>query len=372
MPFLQANLIEADGRVSGAEIRNDGNYQVLSGLLTGTRLFIRKNLVARRRHGPTVARLDQDDVARLVETAQATKPDFILFEGVVLLEAMREVRRIMPDMRIVVDLHNVEGRLYRDVRRARLPRLVQPFAQLLLMRRFRQADEADREAGRIANSVWTCSAQDADRVRQAGLARSVQVVPNPIPAWCRTAAPEAAPSPGRTVLFVGHLGYAPNRRAVDELAFSIVPNLRRRFPDAALHVCGRSPRQTLGRSLAGHGHRLTANPADLSPIYSDAAAAVVPLREGGGTRIKVLEALAVGCPVVATAKAVEGLALEDGRHYLRAETASDFVAALSRLFEDRTLAGLLASTGRDFVQRTHGDAARTAAIKAALAAIGIA
>lgn len=372
MPFLQANLVEEDGRVSGAEIRNESNFQVLSGLCEGTRAHLRKNLGSERRHRATVASLDGGDLARLPALIAERRPGFVLFEGVALLDAMREVRRAFPELPIVVDFHNVEGRLHRDVRLARVPRPARLLGRLLFARGIREAEAADRDAMRIADAVWTCSERDADLVRAAGQARSVHVVPNPIPDWCRSVEPETVERQGRTVLFVGHLGYAPNRRAIDELAGSIMPDLRRRFPDAGLHVCGRAPRAKLARTLSEQGLRLTADPPDLAPIYRDAAVAVMPLRQGGGTRIKVLEALAVGCPVVATAKAVEGLAIEDGRHFLRAETSADFVAALARLFEEPALGQRLAAEGRDFVHRIHGEAARADAIRAALAAIGLA
>lgn len=371
MPFLQVNLVEEDGRVSGAEIRNEGNFQVLSGQLAGTRIFLRKDFSGRQRDTPTVAWLDPGDLASLPPTIEECRPSFVVFEGVALLQAMRAVRRAFPKLPIIVDFHNVEGRLYRDVRVARYPRWLRPIARMLLSRSLRQAEEADREAALLADAVWTCSTQDAALVRKAGLSKSVHVVPNPIPDWCRTADPETGPRTGSTVLFVGHLGYAPNRRAIAELAGTIMPELLCRFPDAELHVCGRGPRAKLVRLLADRGHRLTANPPDLAPIYREAAGAAIPLREGGGTRIKVLEALAVGCPVVATAKAVEGLALEDGRHFLRAETTSDFISALSRLFEDPLVGQRLSAEGRAFVEREHGDAARLKAVNAALCEIGV-
>lgn len=340
--------------------------------MVGTRLFLRKNLGAARRAAPTVACLDADDVDRLVETARTDRPDFVLFEGVALLEAMRAVRHALPQVPIVVDFHNLEGPLYRDVRLARLPRPARPIAGLLLARRLRAADAADREAVRTADAVWTCSQEDAAGVRRLVPERPVHVVPNPIPQWCRTTDEDGRGETARIVLFVGHLGYAPNRRAVDELVASILPALQGRFADARLHVCGRGPREPLKRRLGVAGHRLSADPADLAPHYREAGAAVMPLREGGGTRIKVLEALAVGCPVVATAKAVEGLALEDGRHFLRAESTGDFVAALSRLFQDGGLGRRLAAEGRRFVQQSHGDAARADAVRAALAGAGLA
>ncbi|RST80049.1 glycosyltransferase [Aquibium carbonis] len=371
MPFLQANLVEEDGRVSGAEIRNEGNFQVLSQLTQGTRAFLRKDLSRQRRHAPTLACLDSEDLASLPVTIEKCRPDFALFEGVALLDAMREVRRAFPRLPIIVDFHNVESTLHRKLRLSRYPRWSQPIADMLLSRRFRAAEEADREAARLADAVWACSAQDADLVRRAGISMAVDVIPNPIPDWCRTAAPDKTPRTDETVLFVGHLGYAPNRRAIAELVTSIMPELRRRFPDAVLHVGGREPRPKLVRLLGDAGHRLTANPPDLAPLYRGAQATAIPLRDGGGTRIKVLEALAVGCPVVATAKAVEGLALEDGRHFIRAETAPEFVAALSRLFQDPKLGLALSTEGRDFVHRTHGDAARADAVRKALATIAV-
>jgi len=371
VPFLQANLVEEDGGRSGAEIRNEHNFQVLSGLLTGTRVFLRRAVDVRRRPSPTVPCLDQGDVTLLLEAVTARKTDFVMFEGVALLHAMEAVRRSFPTLPIIVDFHNVESQLYRDVRMSRYARLARPLARLLFARRFRKAEEDDREAARIADAVWTCSTEDADFVREARMAKSVHIVPNPIPDWCWTIAPDRGQTARPTVLFVGHLGYAPNRGAIAELVKPIMRDLRHRFPDADLHVCGRAPREKLARMLKDHGHRLTANPSDLAPVYRDAAATAIPLREGGGTRIKVLEALAVGCPVVATAKAVEGLALEDGRHFLRAETASDFVSALARLFEDHRFGQRLAAEGRDFVLRSHGNAARAEAVQAALASMDI-
>ena len=81
--------------------------------------------------------------------------------------------------------------------------------------------------------------------------------------------------------------------------------------------------------------------------------AVLPLFEGGGSRIKVLEALAAGCPVIATDKAVEGLDLEAGRHFLRAETAGAFAAAVETMCGDTELRTALAGDGADHVRRHH-------------------
>lgn len=117
--------------------------------------------------------------------------------------------------------------------------------------------------------------------------------------------------------------------------------------------------------VAAHGHRLSADPPDLRPAYAQAAAAVMPLREGGGTRLKALEALVAGCPVVATAKAVEGLGLVPDRHYLAAERPGDFVAALLRLDADAGLAHALAVEGRRLIETRYAEAPRREALRRA-------
>jgi glycosyltransferase involved in cell wall biosynthesis len=80
---------------------------------------------------------------------------------------------------------------------------------------------------------------------------------------------------------------------------------------------------------------------------------VVPLRKGGGTRLKVLEALALGTPVVSTSKGIEGLELEDGRHVLVADSAADFAAATERLLGQPALRARLSAAGREAVRERY-------------------
>src|SRR5690606_20448151 len=94
----------------------------------------------------------------------------------------------------------------------------------------------------------------------------------------------------------------------------------------------------------------TANPPDLRPAYAQARMAVMPLLDGGGTRIKVLEALTVGCPIVATAKAVEGLGLLPDVHYLEANASDEFIAAIQRIYSDSALARRLVAQGKKFAE----------------------
>jgi glycosyltransferase involved in cell wall biosynthesis len=162
-----------------------------------------------------------------------------------------------------------------------------------------------------------------------------------------------------SLLYVGNLTYGPNAEAAELLAREILPHVRR--------LTGR----TVGAVLAGRfeaGGRVEALGAcdgvevrghvdDLDDVYARADVAVVPLERGSGTRIKLLEALAAGVPVVTTAVGAAGLGAEHGRHLLIADNAGDLAAAAAQVLLDERLAGELARQGRAFVEQRFSGAA---------------
>jgi polysaccharide biosynthesis protein PslH len=107
------------------------------------------------------------------------------------------------------------------------------------------------------------------------------------------------------------------------------------------------------RALAGNGVEVTGTVADLSPLYERAGVVVVPLRYGGGTRIKILEALAYGRPVVTTAAGAAGLAVTHEQHVLVADDPAAMAAAVARLGSDPALVSRLAVNGRRLVEERH-------------------
>lgn len=313
--------------------------------------------------------VDADRIAAILSEA----PDVVVVEGVALLGWARALREKLPaKTRIVIDFHNVESALLEAQDRARLPGPLRALAPFLFRRRWAEAKRLDREAIALADAIWTCSRQDEALVRSlAGRAVNAAVIPNPVPPWCG----EFEAERGETVeipqiLFVGHLGYPPNKAAVRRLAGSIMPGVLRRFPQARLTIAGRRPNARL-KALVDKSPfvDLVGDPVDLAPLYRAADMVLLPLTEGGGSRIKVLEALAIGMPVVATAKAAEGLNLEPGRHYLAAETPRDFAAAVERLVREPELGERLREEGRAFVQAAHGEDAIARKVRAALAVL---
>jgi glycosyltransferase involved in cell wall biosynthesis len=161
----------------------------------------------------------------------------------------------------------------------------------------------------------------------------------------------AAPEP-RTLVFHGALSYGPNRDAVRHFADAILPRVRAAVPGVRLLVTGRTP--TNGSAPQGPGIVYTGYVPDVRPVIAGAWACPVPLRTGaGGARFKVLEALALGTPVISTAIGYEGLAVTDGVDILRAEDPEAFAAQTVRVLRSPELRAHLAEGGRRLIERKY-------------------
>jgi glycosyltransferase involved in cell wall biosynthesis len=152
------------------------------------------------------------------------------------------------------------------------------------------------------------------------------------------------------ILFLGSLDWRPNIDAVQVLLEQIFPIVRKREPRATLQVVGRKPGESLRRRIASEpGVELHANVPDVRPFLASAGMLAVPLRIGGGSRLKILEALASALPVVATPIGMEGLHLQAGQHLTCADTPVRFAEAVHELMNNRTVANQQALCGRQRV-----------------------
>jgi glycosyltransferase involved in cell wall biosynthesis len=133
---------------------------------------------------------------------------------------------------------------------------------------------------------------------------------------------------------------------------AVLPHLRRLVPDVRVVAAGRAE-EGLQRRLARDGIDYVHAPRDLRPIYAGAAAVIAPLRGGGGTKLKVLEAWLHERPLVATSHAARGLAAEAGRHFLVADRPLAFARACAAVLQDRELADRLVAAGRGLLQARY-------------------
>jgi polysaccharide biosynthesis protein PslH len=237
----------------------------------------------------------------------------------------------------VLDLHNVESALVRSMAMLR-PAPVRIGLELEA-KRLRRLEQA---ALRSFDAVAVVS--DTDRARLGSEEARILVCPN---GWD---AAELIPlGDERIVVFVGLLGWGPNVDAAVWLAKDVWPAVRDRVPDAKLMLVGRDPSRRV-LELRSDTIEVTGSVPDVRPYLSRARVATAPLRAAGGSRLKILEALATGRPVVATSTGAEGLADLVGSGIVVADSAPATVDALVALLQDRERAGALGRTGHEAVR----------------------
>jgi len=159
-------------------------------------------------------------------------------------------------------------------------------------------------------------------------------------------------APARLV-FTGSMDWYPNEDAILHFVDAILPRIRREVPNASLTVVGRNPTPRLLTAAAAAGVRVTGTVDDVRPHVAEAAVYVVPLRVGGGTRLKIFEALAMGKAVVSTTVGAEGLPLIPGEHFLQADEPADFSHAVISLLRDAERRHRLGRAGRWLVEERY-------------------
>ena len=164
--------------------------------------------------------------------------------------------------------------------------------------------------------------------------------------------PAPAESSGRGLVFTGSMDWLPNEDAVSYFCREILPRIRTDEPEATFTVVGRAPTPAVRRLAAEHRITVTGRVDDVRPYVSDAAVYVVPLRIGGGTRLKIFEAMAMGKAVVSTTVGAEGLPVENGEHLLLADEPHVFARSVVRLLRDRRSAPRARSGGADAGRRS--------------------
>ena len=211
---------------------------------------------------------------------------------------------------------------------------------------------------RCAAERWrrhiTCSEEDARRLLARHPHLECSAVPNGFdPDFFRL--PSVPPPRERDLLvFVGSLDYAPNVEGLAWFAERVLPLVRRARPRARLEIVGRDPvREVRALAERAPGVLLAGPVPDVRPWLLRASAMAVPLRIGGGSRLKIAEALALACPVASTRVGAEGLALEDGVHLRLADEPQELARALVELLEDRRGARRLALEGRRRVRARY-------------------
>ena len=245
----------------------------------------------------------------------------------------------------VMFTHNVEAEIFRrhrDVAR-------NPLLRSVWQNQYRKMSHFERTALQRFDVVVAVADRDSEHFAAAYGVDRPYVIPTGVDleffSW-------RAPERDREVVFCGSMDWMANQEGIAFFMDEIWDRVVKVFPEAKMTVVGRAPPDRLvdlarSRNL---NWRFTGFVDDVRPFVQGSAVSVIPLRVGGGTRLKVYEAMAMGSPVVSTSIGVEGLPVNAGEHYLRADTPKEMAAAIVSLLEDRERRQHLASAARRFVE----------------------
>lgn len=320
--------------LTGIEVRElPGREPATIGPLTKARQWLlgRSELLRRRwsATAPAVA----------AALAAETQPDLVVVDSSFALPVTP------PGHALLLHLHNLEHAVL-----ARRDGIARPWTERAA-RAWEARAIAAAERRAIARARCTITVSEEERTAAAALAPGARVVciPNTIDVDRLPLLPPPAAGGSIRLLFVGAMDYPPNHEAVAELVLRHLPVLRREFPDLVVRLAGRDAAGRLVAFRGLDGVEIVGDAEDLLPHYACSHAVYLPIRSGGGTRIKILEAWALGRPVLATAVAAEALPAAEGVHWRRFETPDDGV---------RVLREVLGGSGASLVQ-----AARTLVVQ---------
>lgn len=282
-------------------------------------------------------------------------PDLIQIEGLELTAYLGAAREAAPAARVIYDAHNAEHLIQQRAwrtdrgRPARWPAAAYSSIQARRLSRFEAQVCAE------ADAVLCVSSADATALSTLARPKRLVIVPNGIDVdeYVPGIVPEGFTAGPADLVFTGKMDYRPNVDAAVWFAAEVFPKVLAAAPGARFVIVGQQPAPAVARLAALPGVVVTGGVEDARPYIAGAAVYVAPLRMGGGTRFKLLEAMALERPVVTTRLGAEGFDVAHGRELLLADKAGEFAGAIIRLLADPGLGRRLGRAGRAFVLAHH-------------------
>ena len=275
--------------------------------------------------------------------------DFVQVEGVHLCAYLPLIRSLAPQATIVMDWHNIESELmdrYSDNTSSAARRW---YAR----RTARQLYNCEQQLLAECRTHTVCSEREQAQLQKRAPGASVEVITNGVDVDYFAAAP-ATDTPRRSIVFVGSMSYHANIDAACYFVEEVWPRLRERRPDLEFRIVGSNPTAQVQALRNRPGVVVTGTVDDVRPYYREALAVVVPLRVGGGTRLKVLEAMASGTPVISTSLGAEGLDVTNNGDILLADDAAAMIEAVVGMRAHDERWQRLIENGRRMVASNYG------------------
>jgi polysaccharide biosynthesis protein PslH len=278
---------------------------------------------------------------KITEILSAEQYDVIQLEHSSLAYYLNFIPKNCQARRILT-MHNIESIRYHRMFRATtgIGNKLYRYLNWKRMRRF------EPDVLQKFDKVVVVSQKDAEVLSSWGLSSSISIVENGVDT--KGLKPLRVNPDCHGIIYVGSMDYFANEDAVVHFCRDILPKVRRIDEQAVFYAVGRSPSQKV-KALARDDVVVTGEVDNLVPYYEKSAICVVPLRVGGGTRLKILEAMALGVPVVSTTVGCEGLDVQDGVSIAIRDDPNDFADAVISLLEDKSLRDKLVCNARRLV-----------------------
>jgi polysaccharide biosynthesis protein PslH len=273
--------------------------------------------------------------------------DLVWIDFSTLFPFFLDLRKMQPDLKIVCNAHNLEYRLLERMKSLAKDKLEKRWinCQATVMKKVELKGFSD------CDLVIVCSEEDKKEIQLHLPDSHIEVIPNGVDINFFT--PHSNPNANPTLLFTGTMGYEPNRDAVEYFIERIFPIVNQLSPSCKFCIAGANADSAF-KQYSGNRHiEIISSPADMRPIYDRAWVVVVPLRSGSGTRLKILEAMAMEKPVVSTSIGAEGIIAEDSRQLFIADGEQDFADKIVRLIEDRKGAAEIAIAAKETILKLY-------------------
>lgn len=272
---------------------------------------------------------------------QDFQPDLVIIEQL-WLSIYMEIIKNYP-CKVVLDNHNIEADL-----------LVNKGGNSVSEAEIKQVELVEKHTIINSDQVWLCSNKDQELLKaKYGQFNHINLVPNAINLDAYTFDKQTKIKENK-IIYSGYFPYEPNQFAAELLIKEIFPGLQAKYPESCLMLVGYKPTEFMLNAAKNNSKIIvTGEVADVKPYFQQANIMVVPLFQGGGTRLKILEAFASGCPVVSTSKGAEGLIINDGEHLLLADNISDIINAVDQIWSDAALSQKLAYSAYSLVNAAY-------------------
>jgi len=314
-----------------------------------------RDLLATRQPDMALRLASEEYGQRLADWLARETFDVAHVEGIEMAPYLDLLEAARPRPLVVFDDHNCEYLLQQRVFLTDLRTLARWPAAAYSCVQWRRLRRYEAQVCRRADRVLAVSEADAEALRRLVPGLGVTVVPNGIDT--RTYRPETSDAesqvPEAGLVFTGTMDFRPNVDAVLWFARQVLPRIRAEVPGVRLFVVGQRPHRRLDVLRSDPAVTMTGWVEDSRLYIANAAVYVVPLRMGGGTRFKILEAMAMGAPIVSTRLGAEGFPVTHGRELLLADTPAEFAAAVVSLLRSPERRVELRRVGRVFVERRY-------------------